>query len=144
MDRSYVRFDLTVVSLSLNTLCSILTLYITYRSWDAYAASVSLPAVLYDPVKTKSSSDTDTAFNHQFKTPLSRWQWLEEPVVGENGAVMRKPELEIFGLAMVGGGRALGPPLYAGTSLPWQVPVSIIHLVNVRLPMGGPRLCYHC
>lgn len=92
-------------------------LTLCFRSWDAYAATVSLPAVLYDPVKTNSSSDVDTAFQHQFKTSLSRWQWLEEPVPGADGVMGRRPEFEIFGMAMVGGGRALGPPLYAGTRI---------------------------
>ena len=70
--------------------------------------------MLYDPVRTHSESDRDTAFNAFYQTKLSRWEWLEEPMVDRDGKEGPKPDHEMFSLAMQGGGRAMGPPLYVG------------------------------
>lgn len=72
--------------------------------------------MLYDPAKTQSESDRDTAFNEAFNTSLSRWEWLEEPITLPDGTLEPKPDLEMFAQAMLGGGRAQGPPLYVGKS----------------------------
>ena len=78
------------------------------------APALKLPEVLYDPIKTHSNSERDTAFNAFHQTKLSWWEWLEEPVVDQDGRDGSRPDLEMFSLAMQGAGQAQGPPLYVG------------------------------
>lgn len=110
-----------------------LSAWIISMSWDQYASSIKLPEVLYDPVKTHSYSDRDTAFNSFYQTQLSRWEWLEEPVVHPDGKLGPKPDLEMFSLAMRGGGRAMGPPLYV--DYPWDSIKGLV--VDVGGGVGG-------
>lgn len=79
-----------------------------------YASSDKLPQVLFDPVKGQSDSDLECAFQEAHNTKLSWWDWLEQPIEQPDGTIGPRPELALFGLAMLGGGRAQGPPLYAG------------------------------
>lgn len=81
---------------------------------DIYTASEKLPDVLRDPVKGNSTAVTCTAFTEAHNTNLSRWDWLEEKVTLPDGTVGPRPHLEIFGLAMIGGGRIMGTPVYYG------------------------------
>lgn len=82
---------------------------------DVYAASNKLPAVLFDPIKTQSYSPRETAFQEAAGTSLSWWEYFEEGVRQPDGTVTARPELEIFNLAMLGGGRVQEVPLYAGS-----------------------------
>ena len=69
-----------------------------------------------DPVKTQSESALDTAFQVGLNTKLHFFDWMEEPQKLADGTTKPKRELAVFGQAMVGGGRALGVPLYTGES----------------------------
>ncbi|GJE89686.1 O-methyltransferase [Phanerochaete sordida] len=110
-----------------------LAAWIISMSRHQYASSVKLPEVLYDPVKTHSNSDRDTAFNAYHQTNLSHWEWLEEPVVHPDGSKGPKPDLEIFSMAMRGGGKAAGPPLYV--DYPWDSIKGLV--VDVGGGVGG-------
>lgn len=79
-----------------------------------YTASGRLPAVLFDPVKTRSYSPCETAFQEAVGTNLSWWQYFEEEIRQPDGTVTVHPEVEVFNVAMLGGGRAHEAPLYAG------------------------------
>ncbi|KAF9493340.1 S-adenosyl-L-methionine-dependent methyltransferase [Pleurotus eryngii] len=92
--------------------------YIVSLALDIYSASDKLPQILVDPIKGKSNDVKVTAFQEALNTKLSRWEWLEEGVKQPDGTVTRRPELDIFGLAMLGGGRVLGTPLYH--DFPWE------------------------
>ncbi|KAL4890073.1 S-adenosyl-L-methionine-dependent methyltransferase [Aspergillus ambiguus] len=108
--------------------------YIAMFGWDLYSASDALPRALLDPKIGPSYSVRETAWQEAVGTTKERWNWLEESVTaadlknGTSGAypgpfgpyVMaalqdrkegesgRRPELDIFGLAMLGGGRVFG------------------------------------
>ena len=99
---------------------------------DVYTASDRLPTTLLDPQKGHSYKVDETAFQDALGTTKTRWEWLEEkispddilnrgvgypgvPVAGKDNAnggaeqkMVSRPELEIFGLAMLGGGRVFG------------------------------------
>ncbi|KAI0930163.1 hypothetical protein AcV5_006947 [Taiwanofungus camphoratus] len=91
---------------------------ILIHGMDVYAASNKLPAVLFDPIKTQSYSPRETAFQEAAGTSLSWWEYFEEGVRQPDGTVTARPELEIFNLAMLGGGRVQEVPLYA--DYPWE------------------------
>ena len=101
--------------------------------WDVYSASDCLPRALLDPTTGPSYSVKETAWQKAVGTTKERWNWLEEgadaadlqsgsglypgafeadtAAVIENkkeGQSVRRPELDIFGLAMLGGGRVFG------------------------------------
>jgi hypothetical protein len=102
--------------------------------WDLYSASDALPHALLDPEIGSSYSVKETAWQKAVGTTKERWNWLEEGTTatelhnggsgaypgpfgpdvtailqGENtGESIRRPELDIFGLAMLGGGRVFG------------------------------------
>jgi hypothetical protein len=81
-----------------------------------FALSSSLPAALFDPKSGQSDSPHDCAFQRAFNTDLSFWEYLEIP------ERFSRPdcgtfEQANFNMAMVGGGRALGPPLLVGPFL---------------------------
>jgi hypothetical protein len=112
-----------------------LTMLISLNSgWDLYSASDALPHALLDPEIGSSYSVKETAWQKAIGTTKERWNWLEEGTTatelhnggsgaypgpfgpdvtailqGENtGESIRRPELDIFGLAMLGGGRVFG------------------------------------
>ncbi|THH22374.1 hypothetical protein EUX98_g8214 [Antrodiella citrinella] len=92
--------------------------FILTMAWSIYTASDKLPEVLMDPVKTQSESALESAFQAAHNTKLHFWEWFEEPLKQLDGTTQPKRELAAFGLGMVGGGRALGVPLYF--DYPWQ------------------------
>ncbi|KDQ12506.1 hypothetical protein BOTBODRAFT_134671 [Botryobasidium botryosum FD-172 SS1] len=91
--------------------------YIIMFSLDIYHASNYLPKTLRDPVKGQLFDVDQTAFQEAVGTKLPRWEWLEEQVPQADGTLGPRPELKIFGLAMLGGGRVYGPPLIH--DFPW-------------------------
>lgn len=98
---------------------------------EAFTASDHLPKTLLDPETGPSYDVAKTAWQGAIQTSKTRWEWLEERVEqdklqetgghypgapslalgpepkGEDGLVAR-PELEIMGLSMIGGGRVFG------------------------------------
>nr|POE77916.1 o-methyltransferase geda [Quercus suber] len=107
---------------------------------DLYTASDHLPATLLDPHKGPSYDVAQTAWQNAIGTDLPRWDWLEQKVeasqlkslgVGYPGLpslattetngdteLIPRPEHQIFGLAMVGGGRVFGAAhLFGGFDL---------------------------
>jgi len=80
---------------------------------------------------------SETAFQEAVGTSKPRWEWLEEKVkvkelsskhasypgmpdsnlrtIGSEESLVSRPELEIFGLAMLGGGRVFGTAHVYGT-----------------------------
>lgn len=101
---------------------------------DLYTASDHLPAYLLGE-KGASYRVDETAFQEALGTPKPRWDWLEEKLPlealsakgvgypglpslrktrkGQNGnageqTLVARPELETFGLAMLGGGKVFG------------------------------------
>ncbi|KAG2416263.1 hypothetical protein HFD88_007456 [Aspergillus terreus] len=105
--------------------------YVRLTGSEAFTASDRLPKTLLDPSTGPSYDVTRTAWQDAIGTTKPRWEWIEERVEpdklldsgfhypgipslilepqapGEDGLVAR-PELEIMGLAMVGGGRVFG------------------------------------
>ena len=97
---------------------------------DLYSASDHLPKALLDPIKGPSYNVSQTAFQDAVGTEKPRWEWLEEKVrlqdlkasksgypgvpslstetSGKDDSLLPRPEIEIFGLAMLGGGRVFG------------------------------------
>jgi hypothetical protein len=102
--------------------------------WDLYSASDALPHTLLDPEVGSSYSVKETAWQKAVGTTKERWNWLEEDTAATQlnssmsgaylgafgpdvavalqgkgeGEPIRRPELDIFGLAMLGGGRVFG------------------------------------
>lgn len=70
--------------------------------------------MILDPEKTNYNDVQRTAFTEAMQTDSSFWEFLEEKVAQEDGTMKPRRLLEIFSLAMLGGGRAQGPPLYLG------------------------------
>jgi hypothetical protein len=113
---------------------------------DLYSASDYLPTALTDPEIGPSYAVEKTAFQLAVGTNKPRWEWLEELIPadqshferngyprnvpqagntgskganGANGNVAKtkpRPEHEIFGLAMLGGGRVFGTAHIYGLS----------------------------
>jgi hypothetical protein len=105
--------------------------YIQLVNSEGFTASDRLPKTLLDPTTGPSYDVAQTAWQDAIGTTKTRWEWIEERVEqdkllqsgghypgipslvlepqpkGEDGLVAR-PELEIMGLAMVGGGRVFG------------------------------------
>ncbi|KAI1373457.1 S-adenosyl-L-methionine-dependent methyltransferase [Hypoxylon crocopeplum] len=111
--------------------------YIMLFALDIHSASDYLPVALTDSKFGPSYKVEETAFNLAVGTDLPRWGWLEAPVPAsqvrrvnslgyphhqpidarsngdgsagkQGGDMIRRPELEIFGRAMVGGGKVFG------------------------------------
>lgn len=102
--------------------------------WDLYTASDALPRALLDPEIGSSYAVNESAWQKALGTTKERWNWLEEGTTGtelNNGGFgaypgpfgpnvaaaiqnnsqeesINRPELDIFGLAMLGGGRVFG------------------------------------
>ncbi|KAH9927650.1 S-adenosyl-L-methionine-dependent methyltransferase [Fomitopsis serialis] len=104
---------------------------------DIYTASSGLLKVLFDPVRTTSYSLHDTAFNEAHRTKSTFWEFLEQGEKQPDGTVNPRRRLEIFGLAMLGGGRVHGPPLYV--DYPWAA-LSSGTVVDVGGGIGGMSL----
>jgi hypothetical protein len=109
---------------------------------DLYSASDYLPKTLVDPVKGPSYDVAQTAFQDAVGTEKPRWEWLEEKIhahqdtferqgyprgahrtleneaTGAKIGTKARPEQEIFGRAMVGGGRVFGTAHIYGLSIP--------------------------
>lgn len=104
---------------------------------DIYSASDYLPVALTDPQFGPSYKVEETAFNLAVGTELPRWGWLEARVpasqlkrvnsrgypraesdgnrrngvddaADKSGDLVQRPELEVFGRAMVAGGKVFG------------------------------------
>ncbi|KAL9583819.1 MAG: hypothetical protein Q9212_002492, partial [Teloschistes hypoglaucus] len=97
---------------------------------DLFTAADHLPRTLLSKDKGPSYKVEETAFQDAVGTKKSRWEWLEEKVppsqvasegVGYPGLMgfdqrngfkkdelVARPELEVFGLAMLGGGQVFG------------------------------------
>ncbi|KAI0931113.1 hypothetical protein AcW2_010267 [Taiwanofungus camphoratus] len=104
---------------------------------DIYTASDKLLAVLFDPVKTHSASPRETAFQEAMGTKLTMWEYFEQGVEQPDGTVRPNRGLEIFTLAMLGGGRVHAPPLYA--DYPWES-IGSGTVVDVGGGVGGMSL----
>ncbi|KAJ5769698.1 hypothetical protein N7520_004257 [Penicillium odoratum] len=105
--------------------------YVQLVNSEGFTASDRLPKTLLDPKTGPSYDVAKTAWQDAIGTTKTRWEWVEERVPqdklietgghypgipslilepqtpGEDGLVSR-PELEIMGLSMVGGGRVFG------------------------------------
>lgn len=113
-----------------------------YSSFDLYTASDSLPRTLMHSDFANSYSVSETSFQKALGISKERWNWLEEDVspndlqsggpgkypgcfgpeylsavaqIGDKQTIKR-PEHEIFGLAMLGGGKITGVAHLYGTS----------------------------
>ncbi|KAJ5892735.1 hypothetical protein N7504_009426 [Penicillium tannophilum] len=135
--------------------------YIAMFGWDLYTASDALPHALLDPKIGSSYSVKESAWQRAVGTTKERWNWLEEGTTstklqngGGSGAypgpfgpdiaaaiqrtggeeTLRRPELDIFGLAMLGGGRVFGVAhLY---DFPWAS-LGKAQVVDVGGGVGG-------
>lgn len=98
--------------------------------------------MILDPEKTNHSNVRQTAFTEAMKTNSSFWEYIEEKVVQADGSVQPRRLHDIFSLAMLGGGRAQGPPLYEGlhTSIS-ESRGDFLTVVCDRLPMGCVGQC---
>ena len=105
---------------------------LTHSGADLYTSSDHLPSTLLSPTKGPSYQVEDTAFQNAVGTTKPRWEWLEEKVPreqlgcqgagypglpardktsgdeGKGNHLVSRPELELFGLAMLGGGLVFG------------------------------------
>lgn len=127
---------------------------------DLYTSSDHLLSTLLSPTKGPSYRVEETAFQDAVGTTKPRWEWLEEKVpreqLGSQGAgypglprrvnrsggegasneLVSRPELEVFGLAMLGGGMVFG------AAHPYGKPVVVVGLRVTgridrdRLPVG--------
>ncbi|TFY67302.1 hypothetical protein EVG20_g3987 [Dentipellis fragilis] len=102
-----------------------------------YSSSNKLPEILFDPVRGQSESDLDCAFQEAAGTKLTWWEWLRQPIQNADGSTGPRPDLEIFNLAMIGGGRVFGPPLYG--DYPWAT-LGPATVVDVGGGIGGMSL----
>lgn len=110
---------------------------------DMYGASHKLPSVLFDPVKTRSYSPRETAFQESVGTKLTLWEYFEEPIRQLDGTLKLRPDVEIFNLAMVGGGRVHEPPLFAGMSIYKHTLIVLVSPTSFRLSLGRTRVKHY-
>ncbi|PMD30938.1 S-adenosyl-L-methionine-dependent methyltransferase [Hyaloscypha variabilis F] len=101
--------------------------YILLFALDVFSAADHLPKTLSHPEKGKSYSVSETALQDALGITVPRWEWIREKttvgdintqkvgypgypsrVEGKDEDVVDRPELEIFGLAMAGGGSVFG------------------------------------
>ncbi|KAH8099822.1 S-adenosyl-L-methionine-dependent methyltransferase [Cristinia sonorae] len=111
--------------------------FVLALGYDIYTASTAFPQVLFDPVKTQAETDSVTAFQDAHNTTLTRWDWMEQPEVLPDGTTRPRKELANFTMAMLGGGRVMGPPLY--TDFPWA-DLGQSTVVDVGGGIGGMSL----
>ena len=81
---------------------------------DIYTGSTKTPDILRDPVKGNSTSVACTPFAEAVGAEHGYWSWLEEKVPLPDGSIGQRPSLEMFGLAMVGGGRVTSTAIFYG------------------------------
>lgn len=81
---------------------------------ETYDASVKLPDVLRNT--TDPNTPLRLAFQEGMQTKQTYFEWLEEKVPQPDGTLGPRPNLEIFSLAMLGGGRVLTTPMNYGKS----------------------------
>ena len=152
--------------------------YVLNFNLDLYAASEHMPKALLNKVIGPSYKVNETAWQDALGTKKSRWDWLEEKVSpddvskggagypgvpepakyisraedGKKGALVSRPEHQIFSLSMLGGGRVHGAAHPYGQSsgqralhfqcgrqgqtTPGDPLRRVIADVNNRLPMG--------
>lgn len=84
------------------------------RGQSGYLSSSKMSEVLLDPVMTQSESPLETLFQVSHGTKLQYFDWLEEPIQQPDGTTKPKPDLALFGLAMIGLGRTQCMQLYYG------------------------------
>ncbi|KAJ5456732.1 O-methyltransferase [Penicillium desertorum] len=132
--------------------------YILIFHMDVYSASERFPKSLLGP-KGASYDVAETALQEALGTPKSRWDWLSERVrpdqitndgVGYSGVadpqnwthlqpdsdgLIKRPELDNFGLAMVGGGKVSGAAL--PFDYPWDELPKGATVVDVGGGVGG-------
>nr|BBL33419.1 putative methyltransferase [Lachnum palmae] len=132
--------------------------YVMNFNLDLYTAAERLPKYLLGP-KGASYSVTEAAWHEAIGTKKPRWDWLAERVspseiqndgIGYPGVPdssqwahlkpdadgkVARPELEIFGPAMVGGGRATGPS--QPFDFPWKELPEGATIVDVGGGVGG-------
>lgn len=127
-----------------------------------------MPNALFDEEMGPSYDVKKTAFQEALKTDKSRWEWLEEsPSNGEQRPKTRmsnypgipgyehtsrddspfeqhRPELPLFSMAMVGGGRVTTRAHLHGESQPlsikWYRPLTI----SSRLSVARIGVCDNC
>ncbi|EPT04774.1 hypothetical protein FOMPIDRAFT_1027546 [Fomitopsis schrenkii] len=104
---------------------------------ELYTASAGLLNVLFDPARTGSYAVHDAAFNDAHGSELTFWEFLEQREGKPDAAGRPSRGLEIFSLAMVGGGRVHAPPLYA--DYPWAA-LGKATIVDVGGGVGGMSL----
>ncbi|EMD32674.1 hypothetical protein CERSUDRAFT_118699 [Gelatoporia subvermispora B] len=109
--------------------------WILTHGLDIYTASDKLPAVLFNPDKTRSTSPNDSAFHEAFGADF--WTYMEQGEEQSDGTVKPRPALDIFARAMVGGGRVAAPPLYV--DYPWSK-LGAATVVDVGGGVGGLSL----
>lgn len=126
-----------------------------------YSASDHLPKTLSDPKKGPSYDVSVTAFQDAVGTSKPRWEWLEEklPVEqlkssssgypgtpgldlknGTTDSMVPRPELAVFGLAMLGGGRVFGVAHVYGMKNLARVHSILFSVLIVRLQTTLGRL----
>lgn len=86
---------------------------------EVYTASDKLLPLLLDSVKSKSTSVRVTAFADGIGADQTAWEYLEEEVKGPDGVLAPRPSLELWSLAMVGGGHTFASGIYNGSSNPY-------------------------
>ncbi|KAF4213605.1 hypothetical protein CNMCM5878_010291 [Aspergillus fumigatiaffinis] len=105
--------------------------YVQLVNSEGFTASDRLPHTLLDPDTGPSYDVAKTAWQNAICTKKTRWEWIEERVAPEkllesgghypgipslvlglppreDDGLVARPELEIMGLSMVGGGRVFG------------------------------------
>lgn len=79
---------------------------------DSYTASQKLPDVLRDSIHP--TSPPRIAFKEAMQIDKPYFDWLTEKIECPDGTVGPRPSLEIFSLAMLGGGRVMTTPMNHG------------------------------
>ena len=97
---------------------------------------MKLPDILRDPIKGVSTAVECTAFTEYHQTKLGYWDWLEEKVELPDGTVGPRPNLEVFGLGMLGGGRVMGTPIYYGKIMEKKLERAFLTARCPRFPLG--------
>ncbi|KAI0939258.1 hypothetical protein AcW1_004349 [Taiwanofungus camphoratus] len=111
--------------------------WILLHGEELYTASDKLMPLLFDPTKTHSNANRGSAWQEVTGTKQNVWEYLEERIQQPDGRMQSRPQLAIWALGMVGGGRALAPSLYA--DFPWESLGSGI-VIDVGGGVGGTSL----
>ncbi|PCH40195.1 S-adenosyl-L-methionine-dependent methyltransferase [Wolfiporia cocos MD-104 SS10] len=80
-------------------------------SMEMSAASAKLSAVLFDPIKTKSTSPRETAFQEAFATTMTLWEYLEHVSKGSSASSLGQTPLDIWTTGMTAGAQVELPTL---------------------------------